>query len=135
MIRRLNVLLIALAAVFAAGLHDLALACDCIRYASAAEQLSRSEAVFRGRVVRSERTGDRRVTTTFAVVEPLKGGLGATVRVQHNPDNGGNCGVTFERGKVVEVAANRMRDGRWRTDACSMPQFDWAAFRRAAGKD
>lgn len=132
MARRLAVLFAAVLAVAGLGLADLAWACSCLRFDTAAEQLARSDAVFRGRVVKTERLGPYRSATTFVVVEGLKGRLGRKVRVEHGTETGGACGVIFRRGQVRELAAYRTPDGRWNTNSCSMPQHPWAEFRRAA---
>jgi hypothetical protein len=132
MTRRLAVLFLAVTAAAAVGLADIAWACSCLRYNSAAEQLARSDAVFRGRVVRTERLGPGRAATTFVVVERLKGRLGQRVRVAHGTETGGACGVIFPRGQMAEVIAHRGGRGGWQTSSCSMPQHPWAEFRRAA---
>ena len=132
MTRRLAVLLLAVTAVFSVGLADLAWACSCLRYDSAAEQLRRSDAVFRGRVVETRRTGPDEAVTTFVVVERLKGRLPARVKVRHGTETGGACGVVFTRGQTVAVIVHRGQGGRWATSSCSMPQFPWAEMRRAA---
>jgi len=130
--RRLTLLAAAVVATVSFGLAEVAWACSCIRFSSAAEQFERSEAVFRGRVLRTQRTGRYQSVTTFEVVEGLKGRLGGRVRVFHGTETGGACGVIFRRGQVVAVTANLMQDGRWSTSSCSMPQFEWQEFRRVA---
>jgi len=131
MTRRLAVLFLAVAA---AGLvaAEVAWACSCVRFNTAEEQLARSDAVFRGRVEKTERLGPNRAATTFVVVERLKGRLGQRVRVEHGTETGGACGVVFRRGQVRELAAYRTPNGRWNTNSCSMPQFAWKDMRRAA---
>ena len=127
--RRLSVLVAAVLAL--ASLAEAAWACSCVRYRSAAEQLARADAVFRGRVVSSERVGRDERLTTFVVVERLKGRMGRTVRVRHGTETGAGCGVVFKRGQTVALTAHLER-GRWTTSSCSMPQHPWAEFRRAA---
>ncbi len=136
MSRRLAVLFVAVAVAAAAsmGAAGLAWACSCVRFNTAEEQLARSDAVFRGRVVKTERLGSHRSATTFVVVERLKGRLGQRVEVRHGAETGGACGVVFRRGQVVELAAYRTPNGRWNTNSCSMPQHPWREFRRAAGR-
>ena len=132
MTRRLSVLFLALVAAFSVGLADLAWACSCVRFNTAAEQLARSDAVFRGRVVETRRLDGRRSVTTFVVVERLKGRVGRRVRVTHGTETGGACGVIFQRGQVRDLTAHRGEDGGWSTSSCSMPQHPWKEFRRAA---
>lgn len=132
MTHRLAVLFAAVLAVAGLGLADFAWACSCLRFDTAAEQLARSDAVFRGRVVKTERLGPYRAATTFVVVEGLKGRLGRKVRVEHGTETGGACGVIFRRGQVRDLTAHRRPDGRWTTSSCAMPQHPWAEFRRAA---
>ena len=127
--RRLSVLVAAVLAL--ASLAEAAWACSCVRYRSAAEQLARADAVFRGRVVASERAGPQARVTTFEVVEGLKGRTGRRVRVRHGTETAAGCGVVFRRGQVVALTAHLER-GRWTTSSCSMPQHPWAEFRRAA---
>lgn len=132
MTRRLAVLFLAIIAAASVGFADLAWACSCLRFNTAAEQFARSDAVFRGRVARTERLGPHESVTTFVVTERLKGRLGQRVRVKHGTETGGACGVIFRPGQVAEVTAHRGQDGGWRTNSCSMPQHPWKEFRRAA---
>ena len=134
MTRRLTLLFLAVVASAGFALADVAWACSCIRFQSAAEQFARSDAVFRGRVVKTERTGPMQAVTTFEVVERLKGGVGRRVKVRHGTETGGACGVVFKRGQVAELTAHRGERGVWQTSSCARPQFDWAEFRRAAKK-
>ena len=130
--RRLAVLVAAVFALAALAAADLAHACSCLRFASAAEQLARSDAVFRGRVVKTERLGPQRAVTTFEVVEGLKGRVGRRVRVAHGTETGAGCGVAFKRGQVLGLTAHRGEGGRWETSSCSMTQYPWTEYRAAA---
>lgn len=110
----------------------VAQACACPRFASAAEQLARSGAVFRARVLKVERLGDGRAVTTFAVAEALKGKLPRQVRVVHPTLGSATCGISFRRGEIVSLTADRSEDGGWSTGSCHLPQYHWDDFRRAA---
>lgn len=134
MTRRVAVLFAAALAAASASLAGAAWACSCVRFNTAGEQLARSDAVFRGRVEKTERLGPNRSATTFVVVERLKGRLGQRVRVVHGTETGGACGVIFRRGQIADLAAHRGQDGQWQTNSCSMPQHPWKEFRRAAGR-
>ena len=108
-----------------------ALACSCMPYSSAAEQLQASQLVFKGHAVAEQSTGPDRARTTFRVVEVLKGPAARTIRVEHHLD-GAACGVRYRTGKTVWVFASRGPKGEWRTGLCSAPRFDEADYRRAA---
>ena len=107
-----------------------ALACSCIGPTSAAEQLQGADLVFRGRVQASA-SSPLEATTTFRVLETIKGRAGRTIRVGHARDSAA-CGVTFRRGSVVTVIADRDAQGRLRTSLCSLPRFPLEDYRRAA---
>ena len=113
------------------GLAVAAQACVCARFSSAAEQLARSDAVFRARVLKIERLGDGRAVTTFAVAEALKGRLPRQVRVTHPVLGAPSCGITFRSGEIVTLAADRAEDGSWSTGSCHLLQYRWDDFRRA----
>jgi hypothetical protein len=66
--------------------------------------------------------------TTFRVSETLKGNRASTRQVFHTQDDGGNCGVSFERGKRTLVLTYRA-DGKLQTNLCIMPQGSEAEFR------
>lgn len=121
---------VAVAVLAAAGVAE---ACSCVRYGSAAEQFAKADAVFEGRVLRTERIGRDRAATTFEVLDRLKGKMTRRIRVEHGTETGAGCGVAFRRGEIVGVTAQRTRSG-WTTSSCARPQFDWVEFRRAAGR-
>ena len=108
-----------------------ALACSCIPYGSAAEQLAATDLAFKGRVVGAQSTGPDMARTTFRVTEVLKGPKVRTVGVSHRLD-GAACGVRYRKGQTVWVFADRAPDGRWRTGLCAMRRFDEEDYRRAA---
>ena len=117
----------------AAGLAvaGAALACSCVPYRSAAEQLAATDLMFRGRVVSASTTGEGAAVTSFRVLEVIKGRASGTLRVRHRLD-GASCGVRFRPGATVLVLAHRGNHGAWRTGLCSAPRFPEADYRRAA---
>ena len=122
------------AAIAAAALlssSGAALACSCVPYRSAAEQLQDVDLVFTGRVAGSQSAGPRTVRTTFRVMEVLKGRAGGTVRVDHTLD-GASCGVTFKPGQTLLVFAHRKPEGGWGAGLCSLSRFPEEQYRRAA---
>lgn len=123
---------IILLALAAAG---VAHACDCVRFSSATEQMTRSDAVFRGRVLKVRRLADGRVVSTIAVAEILKGKLPRVVDVANGPGADGACGVPLRTGDVVSLGARRGADGGWSAGACTRLQFPWEAFRQVARAD
>lgn len=133
MFNRSTLIALAVAVVGLLGLAGVAHACSCIRYASAAEQYAKADAVFEGRVVRTERVGRDRASTTFVVLDRLKGRMGRQIRVEHGTETGGACGVKFKRGEIVGLTVNRERNG-WTTSSCAAIQYPWVEYRRAAGR-
>ena len=120
-----------LAATAAAAAAGAALACSCMPFGSAAEQLAASQLAFKGEVMSEQSTAPGQAQTRFRVVEVLKGPGGRTVTVQHRLSSAA-CGVRYRPGKTVWVFANRAPDGAWRTGSCSTARFDEADYRRAA---
>ncbi|HYE41765.1 MAG TPA: hypothetical protein VEA15_00095 [Caulobacteraceae bacterium] len=124
------VVAVAVAVLAAAGVAE---ACSCMRYGSAAEQIAAADAVFEGRVVRTERSGRDRAATTFEVLDTVKGKLGRRVRVEHGTETAAGCGVRFRRGEIVALTAHRVR-GAWTTSSCAAIQHPWADYRRARNR-
>lgn len=123
-----RVFVLASAGALAAG---VAQACTvCPDFASAAEQLAKSDAVFRARVLKVERLDGGRSATTFVVAEALKGKLPRQVRMIHTTLGAGECGIAFRRGDTVVLSAYRTEAG-WSTGACHKLQFTWREFRQA----
>ncbi|HYE41764.1 MAG TPA: hypothetical protein VEA15_00090 [Caulobacteraceae bacterium] len=125
----------AVSAVLLSLVAGVAQACDCTRFRSPTEQMTRSDAVFRGRVLKVRRLADGRVVSTIAVAEILKGKLPRLVDVANGPSADGACGLSLRQGDVVSLAARRDADGGWSTGACTRLQFPWEAFRQAARAD
>lgn len=120
-------ILAAIVAVFALP----ALACSCVQFSSARDQLRAADVMFIGRAVRSERDWFNRNTiyTTFTVEESLKGDVPRRVRVVQNDRT--TCAVqSFEPGARVMLLANR--DGqRLLVGPCMFPHFTEAEYRAA----
>ncbi len=108
-----------------------ALACSCVQFYTAREQLRAADVMFIGRAVRTERDWfDRNIIyTTFAVEESLKGEVPRRVRVTQNDRT--TCAVqSFERGARVMVLADRAGQ-RLIVGPCMFPYFTEAAYRDA----
>jgi hypothetical protein len=126
-------LLFAATTVLVAG---AACACECPRWRSAAEQLSKSEVAFVGRAVSTlPETGlggrEGNVVTEFAVTRTLKGRHQPVRRVAHYPGpEGSTCGVSFGRSREVLILTSA-KASRLYTSSCRRPQFPLADFERA----
>ncbi len=123
-------------AVLAITTASAALACSCVRYRSAAEQLNSADLVFVGHAVASRVTvtsqwGDEGVTT-FTMNEVIKGGSFGQVEIHHGMGSSASCGITFPLHQQRLVLANRDGSGRWITSLCSEPQYALQEFRAAA---
>ncbi len=125
--------LFAAVVVVASGIACAALACSCMRYGTAGEQLDQADAVFRARVVASRRLDAYEALTTFEVIESLKGPTGR-VEIRHETQVGGMCGIVFQPGEELALTAFKAADGSWRTNSCAIPQHPWTSFREAAGR-
>jgi hypothetical protein len=126
MIRHLSFLVAALA-LFA----DPALAqnCTCTKYESVAQFIQFNDVIFKGKAL-SSRTERGSTTTTFEVLERLKGEPGARVAVMH-PAPGTNCGgVAFKPGEIVLVVAQGMVDDLG-TTGCQIEAYTEAQIRAA----
>ena len=121
------------AAALAAGLAAAApaLACSCVPYRSAAEQLAGAELAFKGKVMADRADGPGRAVARFRVYSVIKGQVGLAVQVRHTLDSA-SCGVRFRPGQTVLVLAHRGADGFWWTGLCSAPRFPEDQYRRAA---
>jgi hypothetical protein len=114
-------------AMLATGFATSADACSC-RRESVAQQAQRAAVIFVGRPLATQKAGRFERVTIFRVTETLKGGRAATQRVFHALGDGGNCGVSFQRGKRTLVLTYRA-DGKLQTNLCAMPQGSEAEFR------
>ncbi|MGE3366873.1 MAG: hypothetical protein AB7I34_25915 [Rhizobiaceae bacterium] len=93
-----------------------------------ADQAQRAAVIFVGRSLGTTKAGRFERVTTFRVSETLKGNRSPIRQVFHAQDDGGNCGVSFPRGKRTLVLTYRA-DGKLRTNLCAMPQGSEAEFR------
>ena len=116
------------AAAFSAG--TAALACSCVMFSSAAEQLKMTDVAFRGTVTSERLDREGGAVTTFRVVETIKGRAPRTVRVSHRVESAA-CGLRFKRGATVLVLAHQ-EEGRLSTGLCSQARFPVDQYRRAA---
>lgn len=130
----MSAMLKTIALTFAALLASasFALACSCVRFRDAAEQIAGVDVAFIGVAQKTERAGlmtsDR--VTTFRVSETLKGAAGRTVRVRHQIGDGGNCGISFRRNTPLLVFAHK-QGSVLTTGRCSAPRFPEAEYRAA----
>jgi hypothetical protein len=130
MIARSLLLSIGATAVLGVG---AALACSCVRPASAAAQLRNTEVMFVGVAQETITLSRSRGATRFAVSRTLKGEPLDTRWVEHSLAAPSTCGLHFERGRRRTVLA-RLHDGRLSTGACSdAMHFPLADYERALG--
>ena len=104
--------------------------CSCTKYASGQQFVQFNDAIFKGKVV-SSKDEHGVATTTFQVLEKLKGELRAQVAVMHPMPGPGKCGgVAFKPGQtVVIVAQGRMED--LGTTSCQIDAYNEAQIRAA----
>lgn len=114
-------------AAAAAAIATAALACHCVTYKSAADQLAAADIMFVGRVQQSEPEQGRMTTnrnaTQFAVIKTLKGEVPPSVEILHEPARPKSCGVSFRAGQTRIIFAHRNADGALETSGCDAPQF------------
>jgi len=102
-------------------------ACSC-RGETVAQQAQRAAVIFVGRSLGTTKASRFERVTTFRVGETLKGSRSPIRQVFHAEGDGGNCGVSFQRGKRTLVLTYRV-DGKLQTNLCAMPQGSEAEFR------
>ena len=91
-------------------------ACSCAPHGSDADETTKSDAVFEGRVTAITNTANQRTLAQFTVTSATKGvRAGAMVAI----DGGGICGFPFERGKRYKVFANKDDKGVLGAGLCS----------------
>lgn len=124
--------------VLSSGLAALALVaapaaaqtCSCTTYPSVEQFVQFNDAIFRGKVV-SSKTEHGIATTTFAVLETLKGELGAQATVTHPTPAPGRCGgVAFQPGQSVLIVAQGMTEDL-ATTSCQIEAYPEAQLRAA----
>lgn len=101
----------------------VALACSCERNPTAAGILAQHRMVFTGIARSSVTVGPQVSATTFEVTEGFKGVAAKAIVVVRHPDGPSpSCGVQFEPGQSVTVAAQQAADGL-STTLCSTWMF------------
>lgn len=104
--------------------------CSCTTYQSAEQFVQFNDAIFKGKVM-SSKTEHGIATTTFQVLETLKGELAAEAAVTHPTPGPGKCGgVAFEPGQTVVIVAQGMMDDLG-TTSCQIDAYTEAQLRAA----
>jgi len=103
--------------------------CSCTKYESARQFVGFNDVIFKGKAL-SSKTERGIATTTFQVLERLKGEPPAQVAVTH-PAPGKNCGgVAFTAGQIVVVVAQGMVEDLG-TTGCQIKAYSEAQLRAA----
>jgi hypothetical protein len=126
MIRRLSVAVAAFA-LFADPV--LAQTCTCTKYESVAQFIQFNDVIFKGKAV-SSKSEYGITTTTFQVLEKLKGEPGPTIAVTHPAPGKGCGGVAFSPDQVVLVVAQGMAEDLG-TTGCQIEAYTEAQIRAA----
>jgi hypothetical protein len=126
MMRRVFLALAALAFIADSA---LAQTCTCTKYESAAQFIQFNDVIFKGKAV-SSKIEYGMATTTFQVLEKLKGELGATVTITHPVPGKGCGGVAFAPGDVVLVVAQGFVEDL-STTGCQIKAYTEAQIRAA----
>ena len=120
---------LALAALVLFAAPALSQTCTCTKYESVAQFIQFNDVIFKGKAL-SSKTEHGSTTTTFQVLERLKGEPGETVTVMH-PAPGTNCGgIAFKAGEVVLVVAQGMVEDL-ATTGCQIKAYTEAEIRAA----
>ena len=108
---------LAAAAVLGATASD-ALACSCVPWGNAKEELAKADAAFVGVYLgrRALSGSPGAAIYRFRVERRLKGALGRNVDVV-SANNGAACGLEVERGHRYGLLLRRVR-GRWHSSLC-----------------
>lgn len=117
------------AACVCAAAASPALACSCVNYRTAADQLEHMDVLFVGRAMGTTGSGFS-VVTRFRVMRVLKGHPRRLVGISHPTNIGAGCGVLMPAGRVMLVAASHA-GGRLSTSSCSMPRFSIGEYEAA----
>ena len=124
------------AALGLAAIAGAALACSCLRPASAAAQLAEADLMIVARAAEVRRLpndeGSRLAETRFTVSRTLKGPVRRNWWVRHGRDSP-MCGIDFRPGREYVVIAHRT-DGRMWTGQCSQAWFPIEDYERAAAE-
>ncbi len=104
--------------------------CSCTTYESAKQFVQFNDAIFKGKVV-SSKSEHGIATTTFQVLEKLKGELGAQAAVTHPAPGPGKCGgVAFKPGQTVVIVAQGMMEDLG-TTSCQIDAYSEVQIRAA----
>ncbi len=124
-----------------------ALACSCVGFSSAEEQLETADLAFEGQVINVAEEKDQRsfwqrwfgpqqtqrYVTTFQVYRSLKGTPGETVALVHlGAEKSAACGIDFNQTDPFVVLAYQSSDGTYGSSLCTQAQFSTEAFLTAA---
>jgi len=145
-------------ALIVAGLAlsaEHAAACSCMRAANAEQQAAGADLIFVGTPTASETTSpekpkrsfwqrvqfwkpappapvlrfqSREMSTSFSVEIVLKGPESTAITIHTTAPDGANCGMSFRQATSHLVLAYQSKDGVYRTNACTAPQFSRAEF-------
>lgn len=128
MTRPLLFALSAALALFAAAPAAQA-ACACTHYASAQQFVQFNDVIFKGKAVGSK-TQYGVTTTTFQVLEKLKGAPAKSVAVTH-PALTRECGgIAFKPGQIAVIVAQGMPEDL-ATSSCQIGAYPEAELKRA----
>ena len=122
------------AALGVAALAGAALACSCIRPASAAAQLAEADLMIVARVAEVRRLppeeGNPMADTRFTVSRTIKGEVRRNWWIRHGRDSA-MCGIDFRPGREYVVIAGRTGGRMW-TGQCNRAWFPIEDYERAA---
>jgi hypothetical protein len=119
-----------LAAVALYGAPALAQPCSCTKYQSTQQFVQFTDVIFKGRAV-SSNSQYGVTTTTFALLERLKGEPAQSQAVTHPAPRSNSCGgVAFKPGQVVVIVAQGRPDDL-ATTACQINAYTEAQLKAA----
>jgi len=119
-----------LAALLVVAAPAAAQTCSCTTYQSAEQFVQFNDAIFKGKVV-SSKAEHGSATTTFQVLEVLKGELGTQAAVGHPTPAPGHCGgVAFKPGQTVLIVAQGMMEDLG-TTSCQIDAYTEEQLRAA----
>lgn len=115
-----------------------AMACSCLGFETAEQQMSAVDLVFEGQVINIAQEKDRRsfwqritgkrvtrrTITTFQVNRPIKGKPGRNIAIVHmSGEHSASCGTSFPTGRPLVVLAYKSFEGEYGTSLCTQAQF------------
>ncbi len=108
-------------------------ACTCTQYESARQFVQFNDVIFKGKAV-SSKSQYGVTTTTFQVLEKLKGEPAQSVAVTHPAPGPTSCGgVAFKPGQVVIIVAQGLPEDL-ATTSCQISAYPEADLKRALGR-